>query len=1050
MPDINNPVDVATGDVVLAETDVTLPGVLPLVLERAHRSSSRAGRWFGRSWMSSLDQRLEVTGERIQARFADGRTVTWTHSGSAGDSPAIPSTGPAWPLRQSTDGSYTVSDPQGGLTWRFERHAGYDDGELPLISVTDRAGHEITFSYDALGHPLGIVHSGGYRVLVSVTDGHVTALDLAGRDGQDDIPLRRFEYDDAGNLSGVVNSSGLPKRFTYDDAGRLTGWTDRNGHSCHHTFDPDGRCVRVDGPDGIRSGTFAYEPGLTRWTDIDGDVTTYAITGTGQIAAITDPIGKVSRTEYDERGRVTVRTDPMGRVTRYAYDERGNQISVTNPDGHESHVEVDEACLPVRITGPDGGVWLQAFDKNGNLTERTAPDGSVVKYGYDSRGHLAEVTSADGTVTTMECDPAGLSVRVTKPTGETTRYERDQLGRVVRVVSSEGGTTAYSWTTDGKPVSRSMPDGSTESWAWDGEGNLLKRTSAGGSVTSYTYGPFDQLASIEWPGGTRSELAYDRNCRVTAVTHGGLTWHYELDSAGRLSAQTDYNGATTQYWYDPAGELVHRVNSSGHEASFSFTPLGKLATCHIADGTVTTFDYDPAGRLVRAKDDDVVLVFDRDSLGRVVTECCDDRAVTTSYDAAGKVTSRVTPSGATTAWGYNAAGLPAALTADGRELRFGYDAAGRDTRRELPGGTVLTQEWDELGRLVTQTLTNSAGRVLQRRAYTYGPDGFVTGVTDLLTGDRAVRLDAAGRVTAVTGRDDDEAERYDYDPVGNLVHAVWPGNPLTSQGPREIDGTLTTRAGDVRYRYDSAGRVVTRTRESGDPETWRYAWDAESRLYSVTVPDGSKWYYQYDPTGRRIGKRHVAEDGELIEQTRFSWDGELLVEQQDLRADGERVITWNYRSGSNVPLTQSTRNVVHAGSEEERVDEEFHSVVTDQSGTPAELISVDGDIAGNVRHTVFGQTRWQRDTATTALRFPGHYYDQETGLHYGGHRYYDPETGAYISPDPVGLAPAPNPHAYVSNPPAIDAKEYEAGEVGSTESWIASLLPSSQHLPALR
>jgi RHS repeat-associated protein len=1041
MPDVNDLVDVATGDVLLAETDVTLPGVLPLVLERAHRSSLRTGRWFGRSWMSSLDQRLQVSGERICASFADGQILTWIPPGSAGDPLAIPVTGPAWPLRQSTDGSYTISDPQRGLTWRFDHRAGYGDDELPLISVTDRIGHQITFSYDAAGRPVDIVHSGGYRVLVSVTDEHVTAFTLAGRDGEDDTLLRRFEYDHDGNLSGVINSSDLPRCFTYDGAGRLTSWTDRNGYSYRYTFDSEGRCVRGEGSSGVLSGTFAYEPGITRWTNIDGATTTYELTESAQVAGTTDAIGKTARTEYDGRGRVAVRTDPIGRVFRYSYDDRGNLVSVTNPDGRKSHVEADDACLPARITGPDGSVWLQAFDKNGNLTELRAPDGSVLKNGYDSRGHLAEVTSADGAVTTMECDPAGLPVAVTEPTGQRTRYERDQLGRVVRVVSSDGEITAYTWTTDGLPVSRTLPDGSTESWAWDGEGNLLRRVSATGSVTSSTYSEFDQLASVTWPGGTRSEFEYDHSGRPTAVTHGGLKWRYEYDSAGRLSAQTDYNGATTQYWYDAAGQLVHRVNASGHEASFGYNLLGNLVFHHIADGTVTRFDYDPAGRLVRAKTDDTDLVFVRDLLGRVVSESCNGRAVTKTYDAAGKVTSRVTPSGAGTAWTYNAAGLPSALSAGGRELRFDYDHAGREIQRDLPGGTVLTQEWDQLGRLMAQALTGSAassspavpmvaGQLLQRRAYTYSPDGFVTGLEDLLTGDRAFRLDSAGRVTAVTGRAEGWSEQYDYDPVGNIVNARWPASAsgpavatpeLSSQGPREIDRTLTTRAGNVRYRYDAAGRVVMRTLTpaAGDPDTWRYTWDADSRLYSVALPDGTKWHYQYDPVGRRIGKRHLSADGKLMEQTQFSWDGEVLAEQQDLRRDSARVTTWNYRGDSAIPLTQASRIVIRVESEKNRIDEEFYSVVTDVTGTPTEFVSVDGAIVGNQRHTVWGQSWWQRDSATTLLRFPGHYYDQETGLHYHNHRYYDPETGAYLSPDPGALAPAPNPHAYVPNPPAI-------------------------------
>ncbi|WP_345596716.1 RHS repeat-associated core domain-containing protein [Streptomyces marokkonensis] len=1056
MPDINDLVDVATGDATLAETDVTLPGVLPLVLERAHRSSTRTGRWFGRSWTSSLDQRLHVTGGQIHARFAGGQTLTFTSPGSAGDPPAVPVTGPAWLLRQNPDGSYAISDPQRGLTWQFERRPGYEDDELPLISLTDRTGHEITFSYDAVGRPLSITHSGGYRVLVTVTDEHVTALALAGRDGQDDIPLRRFEYDDSGNLSGVVNSSGLPRRFTYDDMGRLTGWTDRNGYSYHYTFDSEGRCVGGEGPSGVLSGTFVYEPGVTRWTTTDGDVTTYAITESAQVVAVTDPIGKTTRTQYDERGRVTVRTDPLDRVTRHAYDDRGNLVSVTDPEGHEYHVDVNDACLPERITGPDGTVWPQDFDKNGNLTEQTAPDGSVLTYGYDSRGHLSRMTGADGAVTVITCDLAGLPVAVTKPTGETIRYERDQLGRVVRVMSSDGGTTALTWTTDGLPTSRTLPDGSTDSWAWDGEENLQRRTSATGAVTSYAYGPFGQLMSIAWPGGTRSELTYDRSCRVTSVTQSGMTWEFELESAGRLSAQTDYNGATTQYWYDAAGQLVHRVNASGHEASFAYNPLGKLAYSHTAEGTETTFAHDPAGRLVRAKNDDVDLVFVRDPLGRVITESCNGRTVTKTYDAAGRVTSRVTPSGASTSWAYDAAGTPSLLTADGHELRFGHDPAGRETRRDLPGGVVLTQEWDHNGRLVTQALTGSAaasgpdgpvvtGQPLQRRAYTYSPDGSVAGRQDLLTGDRTFRLDSAGRVTAVTGRRDAWSEQYDFDPAGNIVNALWPapaagsaaGTPETSaQGPRETDGTLTTRAGDIRYRYDAAGRVVTRTRASGDPDTWRYAWDADSRLHSVTLPDGTTWRYHYDPLGRRIGKRHLAADGRLLGQTQFSWDGDVLVEQEDLHGDCRKVTTWNYRNDSCIPLTQASRTVVRVDAEREETDEEFHSVVTDLNGMPTELVSPDGAVADHQRYTWWGQSSWQHGTATTPLRFPGQYYDQETGLHYENQRYYDPEIGAYLSPDPLGLAPASNPHAYVPN----------AARVRTADSWIGSLLPSSHLL----
>lgn len=51
------------------------------------------------------------------------------------------------------------------------------------------------------------------------------------------------------------------------------------------------------------------------------------------------------------------------------------------------------------------------------------------------------------------------------------------------------------------------------------------------------------------------------------------------------------------------------------------------------------------------------------------------------------------------------------------------------------------------------------------------------------------------------------------------------------------------------------------------------------------------------------------------------------------------------------------------------------------------------------------------------MRLPGQYYDQETGLHYNYHRYYDPRTGRYLRPDPIGQAGGVNLFAYVENNP---------------------------------
>jgi RHS repeat-associated protein len=154
----------------------------------------------------------------------------------------------------------------------------------------------------------------------------------------------------------------------------------------------------------------------------------------------------------------------------------------------------------------------------------------------------------------------------------------------------------------------------------------------------------------------------------------------------------------------------------------------------------------------------------------------------------------------------------------------------------------------------------------------------------------------------------------------------------------------------------------------------------------------------------------------VVEETRFTWDGLTLCEQTVHQPDVPHTValTWDHRAGT--PLAQTER-ILTADARQEEIDRRFFAIATDVVGTPTELIDESGDIAWHSRSTLWGATAWARDSsAYTPLRFPGQYYDPETGLHYNYFRHYDPETGRYTSPDPLGLAPAPNPLAYVDNP----------------------------------
>ncbi|MFI8266251.1 putative T7SS-secreted protein [Streptomyces sp. NPDC085665] len=1014
-----DPVDMATGRMLLPQTDIALPGSLALVFRRTFDSSRRSGRWFGPTWASTVDQRLEIDGEGVVFSCDEGSLLAYPHP--APGVPVLPTHGRLWPLDRVA-GGYTVTDPDTGRVLHFSDHG--DDLAL-LTQIDDRNGRWITFEYDEEGAPTSIVHHGGYHLKLTTAEGRVTALHLAGAasDGSDQEILR-YGYTDR-QLTEVVNSSGRPLLFGCDEHGRITSWTDTNGNHYAYVYDDQDRCIRQSGSRGHMESHFTWgetDPGTgqrtTSITDGLGHTKRYVVNEHSHVVAEIDAVGAVTRFERDGRNRLRSLTDALGNVERFDYDENGRLTTVVRPDGRTLRAEYDAWGQPVRIVGADGSVTRQTFDARGNRTSLTEPSGATTHFTYDESGHLISTRDALGHLTVIRCDRAGLQIEVTDALGATTRIARDGFGRPTSFTDALGSTARFEWTVEGRLSRRVEADGSEHSWTYDGEGNCTGHTDALGGVTSYAYADFDLLASRTGPDGLRYQFTHDVNLRLTQVTNPqGLAWRYAYDPAGRLVGESDFDRRTVAYGYDPAGRLTSRTNGAGEGVGFEYNALGQVVRKDAA-GVVTTFEYDVFDELAVATTPDVTLTRLRDRHGRLVSETVDGRELTFAYDVLGRRTGRTTPSGATSSWTYDPVGRPTTLTAAGRTMSFERDAAGQEVVRRIGESFTLHHGYDVMGRMTEQRVS-SRGRSLQRRAYAYRADGNLLGVDDALAGRRSFDLDAAGRVTAV--RAEDWAERYSYDAVGNQTEASWPATHAeqAAAGSRSYDGTRITRAGNVRYERDAQGRIVLRqkSRLSRKPDTWHYRWDAEDRLTSVTTPDGSVWHYRYDALGRRVSKERSSGGGSTpVEQVSFVWDDTLLCEQT---STGETLphtvaLTWDH-DGLH-PLTQTER-ILGPDAPRELIAERFFSIVTDLIGTPSELIDDAGNLAWRMRSTLWGTTTWAAtSTAYTPLRFPGQYFDPETGLHYNYFRHYDPEVAQYLTPDPLGLAPAPTPRSYVSNP----------------------------------
>ncbi|MER5527129.1 DUF6531 domain-containing protein [Streptomyces sp. NPDC002677] len=1014
-----DPIDMATGQMVMSIADLSLPGVLPVVVERSHRTGVQAGGWFGPNWTSTLDQRLIFDDDGIRFVASDG-TVLYYAIPEPGETTG-PVLGPHWPLTQGglPDAGFALRQPETDTTLRFRRVPGGPANELPLVGVQDRHGNTLTLHHAEDGSPSELIHHGGYRVGISTAGGRVTALALLSAPGEP--TLLRYGYDADGRLTDVVDSSSVPQRYSYDERLRVTGWQSRTGDWYRYAYDDEDRCVRTGGDDGVLAYHYNYDTDTrtTMATDSLGHSVTYVFDENHRPLRETDPLGHSTQRDWDDLGRLVAQTDPLGHTTRHGYDAAGNLTRTVRPDGAVVSLEYDGFGHVTKVTQPDGSVWESVYDEWGNRVAVIDPLGATTAFTFDERGGLTGIVDALGErQQTLVNDAAGLVVGVTDVLGATERLARDAFGRITELTDGFGAVTRVGWTLEGQLAWRHLPNGSTEQWTYDAEGNPLEYRSSNGRHTRYENTHFDLCTSREDEDGSVERFAYDSELRLRSVTNGaGMSWSYEYDGVGRLVAETDFNGRNLTYGYDAAGRLVQRTNGAGEITRLRHDALGNVVAME-ADGATTTYEYDLRGRLVGARNTEVELRRELDAAGRLLAESWNGREVRSEYDAAGRRVLRRTPSGAVTRWAYQLGRREVVQRIGEHDLTFRYDVAGREIERVMGEAARLTQDWDSEGLRTTQRILTAAGDTRQR-IFQHRADGALTEIHDSCHGPRTFTFDRSGRVTAVhagVGRE----ETYRYDAVGNLTAFATSAavrDEETGPGDRSYSGTLIERAGRTRYHHDDQGRVVRRVTGliSGGRREWHYAWNAEDQLTDVLTPDGRRWHYVYDPVGRRVAKQMLAADGTVLDETRFYWDEDDLAEQ----AAGTVSTVWDW-AGGPAPVGQRVREArpLGPGTSQEEIDERFYAIVTDLLGTPTEMVDTEGGVVWTQSSTLWGVPV----VSTTApqvdcpLRFPGQYVDAETGLHYNHHRYYEPGTARYLSPDPLGRTPAPNPHAYVKNP----------------------------------
>ncbi len=238
-------------------------------------------------------------------------------------------------------------------------------------------------------------------------------------------------------------------------------------------------------------------------------------------------------------------------------------------------------------------------------------------------------------------------------------------------------------------------------------------------------------------------------------------------------------------------------------------------------------------------------------------------------------------------------------------------------------------------------------------------------------------------------------ETFAHDPAGNLLGQ----NNEGTANLANVKGNRLLMQGDRHYDYDAYGNLIRERRGTGQKLVTEYRYDCQHRLIGVSLPGCSTASYKYDAFGRRIEKNV---DGHTTE---FLWQGERLIAE----SGDNRYRTYIYEPGSFRPLAM-------LDGEGPRKATPFYYQL-DHLGTPQELTDYSGEIMWSAKYRAYGNlAALDVSEIDNPLRFQGQYFDAETGLHYNRHRYYNPGTGRFLTPDPIKLAGGLNSYQYVPNP----------------------------------
>lgn len=999
------PVSNATGEELLQLEDANLPGHLPFVFSRTYRSSAcelNIGLGFG--WSHSLSHTLEVNDDVLIWTDAEHKKTTLDKPTKTRPELYNKLAKAAAFLGDQADEYILVQADQS-----FHHFTVQSNGKYLLSAISDQYGNKLEVHYDANQRLNYIVNEQGVALWFVYKNGLISQVEYRVRRKETyetwhlERVCQRYTYNDQSQLIEQRNPLNEGESYLYDELNVISLRKMAGGVEFGWKWEGEGksvRCVHHWSNTGYDTQFNWGEDGSVEVQYSDGSSSLYQHDENAKLVKVVDPDGAETQHQYDKEGNLTVTTDALGNETQHIYNQYDQRVATVQPDGAVIEYQYWRGNLR-RVIQSDRN-WRYKYNRQGDIREKRDPLGRDTFYKYNDQGKLTRIQHPDGSVHKLEWNRLGMLIGETYPDGSQASYRYDIFGRIITEKAPSGAITQYSWDDSDRLASTKLPNGGTKHYQYNAYGKPTSIIDEHGLETRYEYHPNTHLVSkVINPDGSALRYRYDnvKNFVSEIINEKDEQYTIEYYSNGLVRQEATFDGRGFYYEYDLTGHLTKKVEIGTEgtelETQFERDSMGRLISKTLPDGSGIEYTYNQFGELVSADDGETPLAWQYDLFGRLIEEHQGWASQYYQYDALGNLTSWQMPDANKLRYEYSHGGVLKRLVLNETPITSHRFEHGLETRRTQ--GQILSQfEHDEQGRLTAHTQLQN-DNITQQRSYSYSKSGELLSMSDSRYGTVEYNYDPLARLRLTHGAVE---EHFNHDPAGNLLKQTL--GSISQKDDSHVVGNQLKFQGDCHYEYDEFGRMVSERRGKNQTIETLYHYDGQHRLIQVEFPNGSVANYKYDAFGRRVEKQVVTDSGSA--KTEFVWQGDKLIAESGDSAYQSYI----YELGSFKPL---------ALVQGEGVDSQVYYYHLDQIGTPTDITNARGQSVWSVQYRAYGNVLKQHvKEVENPLRFQGQYYDAETGLHYNRHRYYSPNSGRFITADPIGLAGGLNNYQYVVNP----------------------------------